>query len=231
MDLLDSRPIEQVILKEYVKSVVKVPSGWAMELSWDRPTKNIIISSRGVSMSLESSKLYIAYFNLVHRGSMDEAWKIVYREMYGMASTLEWRGVFRKVPRIVMSPGLSRLKTIFNSLQLSSRLADFLSADENLLSILADVKPDGFTIEVSAVPLQTDEPFQVQAIRSFNDPEEITFVCVLEKMMTRGIGYEKKFMSIMDLLDRAFVLASTLAKDLRAEFLNRTSDVIKATEL
>jgi hypothetical protein len=231
MDLLDSEPIEQVILKGHVKSAVKIPAGWAIELSWDRPVKNLIVSSRGVSMSLESSKLYVAYFNLVPRGSMDEVWKGVYREMYGMASSLEWGGVFRKVPRLVTSPGLSRLKAILQDLRLSSRLADFLSADGSFLSLLSDVKPDGFTIEVSAVPLQATGPLQFQVTRYFNDPEELTFVCVLEKLMTRGMGYEKKFMRIMDLFDRAVILASKLAEELRVESLKAAQGTEGAAEV
>lgn len=225
MERLGSKPIEQVILKDHVKNAMMTAYGWAMELSWDRPVKNLIVSSRGVSMSLESSKLYITYFNMVPSDSMDDAWKQVYRSMYGMASILEWSGILRKTPRIVTSPSLNRMKEILRDLEVSDKLADTLNADEGFMALLSDVKPDKFSAEVSAVSAQAAEPFHIQAMRSFTNPPELTFVFLVEKLMSRGIGYEKKFMRIIDLFERAIVLTSKLADGLRSETLSSKEQV------
>jgi len=201
MEFLGGVPVELDVLKPYITSQEKTSVGLLLSFNWDKRFEKMLMTSKRMSISLESTRQYVATHTVVKREHMDESWKGCYLRLLGMAASLEWTGLVSRRPVFKTSPSVQKIKEILPQITPDGSLVESLNADTQLTDLIHKVRPDTFMVELS---LSTEGlPLGIGLDSVLSLQKEITWAVIVERFVTRGIGAAGLVMSIVDMIDLA----------------------------
>jgi len=213
MDILEGQRLELEILKPFVKSTVRTPAGLMLELDWDRNFERLLLSSKRMSFSLDSTQMYVAAHTMVSRDAMDDIWKCCFTKLLGTGVALKSTGLVWRKHTFVVSSAVRKITEMMSDVSEDSSLAESLNGDAALTRLISEVSPDVFTVDLS---VSTEGlPPGVELRTLLTQPRDITWTAVVERYVTRGVGAKKLFMSIIDMIDIALAKAIENSKRLR----------------
>lgn len=192
----DDLPLEAKLLKDHLKSVIRVQGGWQLNLSWDKSFDKLFILYRGIPFSFDKVTIYMALSNFVKKEDINDKWKQVFPKLLGNSSSLGWSGFIFKKPSF--SSSNTKTEKLVQGLVKEETLSNMLNSKKDLMDLIKKIKPDSATIDLSI-----NVTSQASLAQFLENPTEISWVASLEKYIIRepGIGgLIKNIMSALDLM-------------------------------
>jgi len=199
MEVFGTQQIQVEILKPFIKSKTETSVGLLLEMEWDRNFEKLILSSRWISLTIDSIQKYVGSHTMVKGDDMDETWRNTFAKLLGTGVTLESKGrLFRKYA-FEISPTVKKIRDIIPEVSEDDSLVRSLNGDPALMKLVSETKPIKFTVDLS-VGLE-NLPLGAGLRSLFTQPREMTWTAEIEMYMMRGRGIKKAIMNTMDMMD------------------------------
>jgi len=213
METFGTQQLQLEILKPFIKSKTETSAGLMLELEWDRSFERLILSSRRLSISLDSTRKFVASHTTVKQDEMDETWRSTFVRLLGTGVALKSKGTLSRKYVFEVSPTVEKIKDIIPEVVEDDSLARSLNEDPLLMKLVSETKPTEFTTDLS-VGLDSLSP--ELGLRSlFTQPRAMTWAAEVEIYVVRGRGVDRLIMAIMDMMDIAIRKAGENSKRLR----------------
>ncbi len=213
MEIFGTQQLQLEILKPFIKSKTETSAGLLLELEWDRSFEKLILSSRRLGFSFDSTRKFVASHTMVKQDEMDETWRSTFSKLLGTGVVLGSRGTLFRKYAFEISPTVKKIRDIIPELVEDDSLARSLNEDPVLMKLVSETKPTEFTADLS-VSLESLSPGV--GLRSlFTQPRGMTWAAEIEIYVTRGRGIDKVITTIMDMMDITIRRAVENSKRLR----------------
>jgi hypothetical protein len=213
MEIFGTQQLQLEILKPFIKSKTETSAGLLLELEWNRSFEKLILSSRRMSLSFDSTRKFVASHTMVKQDEMDETWRSTFARLLGTGVALEPRGILFRKYAFEVSPTVKKIRDIIPEVVEDDSLARSLNEDPVLMKLVSETKPTEFTADLS-VSLESLSPGV--GLRSlFTQPRGMTWAAEIEIYVTRGRGIDKVITTIMDMMDITIRRAVENSKRLR----------------
>ncbi|MBO3758003.1 MAG: hypothetical protein QXS21_00025 [Thermoproteota archaeon] len=192
----DDLPLEAKLLKDYLRSVIKVQGGWQLNLSWNKSFDKLLILYRNIPLSFDKVTIYMAVSEFVKKEDIDSKWKQTFPKMLGNSSSLGWSGLLFKKP--FFSSSNTKTEKLIQGLVKDEVLSNMLNSKKDLMDLIKKIKPDSASVDLSI-----NVTSQVSLTQFLDNPTEISWVASLEKYVMRGpgiTGLVKNIISALDLM-------------------------------
>lgn len=192
----DDSPLEAKLLKDYLKSVIRVQGGWQLNFSWNKSFDKLLILYRNIPLSFEKVTIYMAVSDFIQKEHIDEKWKKTFPKLLGNTSSLGWSGLIFKKP--FFSSSNTKTERLVQGLVKEEALSNMLNSKKDLMDLIKKIKPDSASIDLSI-----NVTSQASLAQFLENPTEISWVASLEKYIVRepGIGgLVKNIVSALDLM-------------------------------
>jgi hypothetical protein len=213
MEIFGTQQLQLEILKPFIKSKTETSAGLLLELEWDRSFEKLILSSRRLGFSFDSTRKFVASHTMVKQDEMDETWRSTFARLLGTGVVLGSRGTLFRKYAFEISPTVKKIRDIIPEVVEDDSLARSLNEDPVLMKLVSETKPTEFTADLS-VSLESLSPGV--GLRSlFTQPRGMTWAAEIEIYVTRGRGIDKVITTIMDMMDITIRRAVENSKRLR----------------
>jgi len=213
MEIFGTQQLQLEILKPFIKSKTETSAGLLLELEWDRSFEKLILSSRRLGFSFDSTRKFVASHTMVKQDEMDETWRSTFARLLGTGVVLGSRGTLFRKYAFEISPTVKKIRDIIPEVVEDDSLARSLNEDPVLMKLVSETKPTEFTADLS-VSLESLLPGV--GLRSlFTQPRGMTWAAEIEIYVTRGRGIDKVITTIMDMMDITIRRAVENSKRLR----------------
>lgn len=213
MEIFGTQQLQLEILKPFIKSKTETSAGLLLELEWDRSFEKLILSSRRLGFSFDSTRKFVATHTMVKQDEMDETWRSTFAKLLGTGVVLGSRGTLFRKYAFEISPTVRKIRDIIPEVVEDDSLARSLNEDPVLMKLVSETKPTEFTADLS-VSLESLSPGV--GLRSlFTQPRGMTWAAEIEIYVTRGRGIDKVITTIMDMMDITIRRAVENSKRLR----------------
>jgi hypothetical protein len=201
MEIFGTQQLQLEILKPFIKSKTETSAGLLLELEWNRSFEKLILSSRRLGFSFDSTRKFVATHTMVKQDEMDETWRITFARLLGTGVALESRGTLFRKHAFEVSPTVKKIRDIVPEVAEDDSLARSLNEDPVLMKLVSETKPTEFTTDLS-VSLESLSP-GAGFSALFTQPRGMTWTAEIEIYVTRGRGINKVITSIIDMMDIA----------------------------
>lgn len=190
----DDLPIEAKLLKDYLKSTIRVQGGWQLNLSWNKSFDKLLVLYRNIPLSFDKVTIYMAMSDFVKKENIDDKWKQVFPKLLGNSSSLGWSGFIFKKPFF----SSSNLKTekLLQGLTKEEVLSSMLNSKKDLIELIKKIKPESASLDLSV-----NIASQASLAQFLENPTEISWVASLEKYIIREPGVSGLIKNITSALD------------------------------
>lgn len=213
MEIFGTQQLQLEILKPFIKSKTETSAGLLLDLEWDRSFEKLILSSRRLGFSFDSTRKFVATHTMVKQDEMDETWRSTFAKLLGTGVVLGSRGTLFRKYAFEISPTVRKIRDIIPEVVEDDSLARSLNEDPVLMKLVSETKPTEFTADLS-VSLESLSPGV--GLRSlFTQPRGMTWAAEIEIYVTRGRGIDKVITTIMDMMDITIRRAVENSKRLR----------------
>ena len=213
MEIFGTQQLQLEILKPFIKSKTETSAGLLLELEWNRSFEKLILSSRRLGFSFDSTRKFVASHTMVKQDEMDETWRSTFAKLLGTGVVLGSRGTLFRKYAFEISPTVKKIRDIIPEVVEDDSLARSLNEDPVLMKLVSETKPTEFTADLS-VSLESLSPGV--GLRSlFTQPRGMTWAAEIEIYVTRGRGIDKVITTIMDMMDITIRRAVENSKRLR----------------
>jgi len=213
MEIFGTQQLQLEILKPFIKSKTETSAGLLLDLEWDRSFEKLILSSRRLGFSFDSTRKFVATHTMVKQDEMDETWRSTFAKLLGTGVVLGSRGTLFRKYAFEISPTVRKIRDIIPEVVEDDSLARSLNKDPVLMKLVSETKPTEFTADLS-VSLESLSPGV--GLRSlFTQPRGMTWATEIEIYVTRGRGIDKVITTIMDMMDITIRRAVENSKRLR----------------
>ncbi|MGB9759374.1 MAG: hypothetical protein ACP5KW_07150 [Thermoproteota archaeon] len=190
----DDSPLEAKLLKDYLRSVIRIQGGWQLNLSWNKSFDKLLILYRSIPFSFDKVTIYMAVSEFVKKEDIDDKWKQAFPKLLGNASSLGWSGFIFKKP--FFSSSNTKTERLIQGLVKGEALSNMLNSKKDLMDLIKKIKPDSATIDLSI-----NVTSQASLAQFLENPTEISWVASLEKYIIREPGISGLIKNVMSALD------------------------------
>jgi len=213
--MFSDQGIEFDILKPFTKSSTETSAGLMLDMEWDRSFEKLFLSSRRMSLSFDSIRIFTAQHTMVQKTEIDEAWRNCYPRLLGTGVALKSGGALFRRHTFELSPTVRKIRSVIPQVPEDDSLAKSLNDDQALMKLVSRNKPDVFTVDLSVG--MEDVPPDMDPISFMIDPRGITWAALIEIYITRGLSVNKAMLSVLSMLDIAIAKAVANSNKLREQ--------------
>jgi len=218
------RPLEVKMLGEYIRDWKRIQGGIILFPKKHLHFDTLFLRSRYVLMDTVFD--FSALINIVPKEKMSEKYIMLHHSLAELSSELFWSGLLRRRPIFKNYALLKLLKEKIPSLNENNKLAEMLNESDSVMSLLRKTSPDDICITLSSFAQYKDSALMRGAnsfnslVKFYNNPNEITWITSLSKLISRTLSYKRTFIDIVNLIDQISEVILKVTSDVRNNILN-----------
>lgn len=144
---------------------------------------------------------------LVPEQRMNEDSKHLHNSLMELSCDLSGTGFFKRKPRFESYALLNLLQDYIPSLGVNNGLVNALNESRSVIALLRQIRPDDLCITLSSfaqgprhLVQQGFDPIGLM-VENYRNPNEVTWIVSLSKLISRTLSYRKMFTGIVSVID------------------------------
>ncbi len=199
------RPLEVKMLEEYISDWRNLDGGILLIPKRGLHFNQLFLRSRWFFMDRVFD--FSAIIRVISKRRMNEGYRPLHNSLAELSCELHWSGLIRKRPHFRSYALLDIIQDRVPAISPNSELIDALSSSDTVMEMLRRVSPDRLYITLSSFttpqlsPTRHRDVLIKMLIDRYQNPEEITWVISMSKLISRTLSYKRKFIEAVGLIE------------------------------